>query len=468
MPELNILEQVNMQTTLNKQSFGNNDSENTASSITTLINLIKSFLGSAILSLPWAFSKGSLWPSIIATIISSLFCATTAIFIIHACQITQLFEISALFYAINPLFEKIAFFVVIYIAFSACLGYSILIADSMTDAMSQFGLQSFAYSRQLYITVFTLCIVLPLCLLKQLKHLKYSSILGIMSILYCFGLLIYKIITTQTSDELSGQFDVWHWNMGLFIVFNLCGKSLAVHYLLPGMYKSLRNRSVNKMSLLIMLAFVIVTILYISFAVCAYYLFGDTSKPDIIQNLDDGVETAVSRLAMLISLTATYPLLFHAAINCIQEKYLNPITCPIWNFENVIWLRSAVVASIVLFLLIISLIVDNVGLVSSIEGALSILVASLPTLIVWKIGFASSKQDNENNLKATQTEENNYSNASIIGILSSPKIQKLQEILIDPDNADKGRNISTMIILIVMLLFGLVLFFCGVFETMYY
>ena len=102
----------------------------------TLINTINCILGSGISSLPWAFSQASIIPAIIGTILIGTFSCSTAIFVIHACEITQVFEFSALLNVINPIWEKIGFFMLLYCVLSSCVGYCIIVGDSLCDGMS--------------------------------------------------------------------------------------------------------------------------------------------------------------------------------------------------------------------------------------------------------------------------------------------------------------------------------------------
>lgn len=138
--ELNLSQDVDIKLNLN-QSMGPSielkelNDKNSSSFNVTLINTFKSIVGSGILSLPWGFSKAAILPSIIAVVMVGIFSCSTAIFVIHACEITQSFCFCALLNVISPIWEKIGFFVLLYCIFSSCLGYSIVVADSISDGM---------------------------------------------------------------------------------------------------------------------------------------------------------------------------------------------------------------------------------------------------------------------------------------------------------------------------------------------
>lgn len=141
LQQLDLSQDIDIRINLN-QTMKINDNitndQDSSSFTVTLINTINCIVGSGILSLPWAFSKATIIPAIIGSIFIGIFSCSTAIFVIHACEITQMFEFSALLNVISPIWEKIGFFMLLYCVLSSCLRYSMIVGDFLCDGMSLF------------------------------------------------------------------------------------------------------------------------------------------------------------------------------------------------------------------------------------------------------------------------------------------------------------------------------------------
>eukprot|EP01084_Bolivina_argentea_P220867 374233_1 len=386
---------IRISTTNKPKTPSNNDISDayaTTSIPVAILNLVKSLLGAAMLSLPWAFSKSTFIPGCIGLFISVIYSFITCMFIITACDATNTFEYSALLRNVHPYWETAATITIIYVAYSSCLSYVIVTGDFFTDGIH--GLNNnwaFKHDREIYIAVITCCMLLPLSLLKEFKSLKASSIIGNASNLYCVFLAIgFTISYSQTTDAHTGEGFQWNdWNMNILIVTNVCAKAYASQYPLPPMYQQLKNKSLNKIRFVTICAFTIVTIIYLSFAICGYYLFGIQTQGDVLLNYpSDNIYFIIARFAMGFSIIGCYPLIFKSFMQCVEDKFFNPKKGSKYDFETYPKIRAMVITICILSMMVIGLLVDNVGPVSSIEGAITVLalMALFPVLVAWKIG----------------------------------------------------------------------------------
>lgn len=86
------------------------------STLVAVINLVKYIYGGAgMLSLPWAMSKSSLIPGIVGIVFGTTYAMISCLFVLHACEITQCFEYSALLKCIHPYCEGAAGVILIYV-----------------------------------------------------------------------------------------------------------------------------------------------------------------------------------------------------------------------------------------------------------------------------------------------------------------------------------------------------------------
>ena len=106
--------------------------------------------------------------------------------------------------------EKSAVAVTTMITFKtafACLAYSIIIGDSFSAIFKSFGANEFVSNRNNVIVGLTSLLILPLCLLKNLDALKYTSILGLgKSIVVCTYVIL---LTHNLYLIISGNYVLW-------------------------------------------------------------------------------------------------------------------------------------------------------------------------------------------------------------------------------------------------------------------
>lgn len=281
------------------------------------------------------------------------------------------------------------------------LSYYILIGDFTTEAI--YGLNpdfQFEHDRQIYITVTFLVVLLPLSLLKEFKSIQLTSMIGNVSTTYAVILVVATAVTQMTGPQThsvqssptanSNGFAVNEWNLGLLIVTNVVSKACVSQYAIPPMYQQLKHRNIKNMRFVIIFSYSLVSAIYLLFAIAGYITFGDGTQSDIFNNYqNDNVWFIVARLGWNLSLIGSYPVAFKSCLQTIEDKCFNPKRGNRWNFKENPRVRIGVILGIALVLLTTSLVVENVGPVSSVEGAVTILclICIFPILMAWKIGM---------------------------------------------------------------------------------
>ena len=226
-----------------------------------------------------------------------------------------------------------------------------------------------------------------------------SSIVGNIANFYCVILAIsYAISFSVTSNgELSEGF-VWNdWNTGLLIVTNVGAKAFVAHYPIAPMYEQLRNRSVKRMKFVMICGWIIVTTIYVSFGIAGYYLFGINTEGDVLNSYSrSNIAFTIARLAMAISVIGSYPIIFKSLLQTLEDKFFNYQRGSRYNFVEHPRVRTSVIIICSFGLMILGILIQNVGPVSSIEGAITVLglVSLFPILIAWKVGNKPIQQRN--------------------------------------------------------------------------
>jgi len=375
-----------------------------ASMMVCIINVVKTCIGSGILAFPWAFAYGSLWPSICVCLFSPCYNLICGMLIVHGCEATGVFGYAPLLKTVGKWAERVCGVVICYCVWSTCLVFCTMLPQFLQPAFADmFGLPRFSFDEEVIILVIALFVLYPLCLLKDLSSLRYSSAIGNLAIFYCLGLFLYEALAhhrkgrepgTASDDDAAVVFD--HWSDGIFIVINVASKANSSHYALGQIYGSLERRSVKRMWVVMVVSYSVVTAIYLTFALCGYYLFGSDAQANVLNNFDHeaGGAVSVARVGTAISIIGCFPLIFKAGVNALEGQFFS-VPGSRWNFEENPAVRVTVISAILAVLVTVSLFVDDIGPIVSVEGAITVLllICTFPILIYWKIRFGGKTVD---------------------------------------------------------------------------
>eukprot|EP01035_Chromulina_nebulosa_P056542 gene56542-77486_t len=161
-------------------------SSGTSTIMASIFNLAKTILGAGVLSLPFGVASFSDKPSALylASFLLVLMGATSAYSFSSIAQACKLHGVTTFSEAwaksVSPSSAYLISFIITFKTFFACLAYSIIIGDSFSQILSSLHLPGPLVSRNSVIVGLSSFIVLPLCCLKRLDALKYTSILGLL------------------------------------------------------------------------------------------------------------------------------------------------------------------------------------------------------------------------------------------------------------------------------------------------
>lgn len=219
--------------------------EGTSTILTSVFNLSKTILGAGILSLPAAVaafsdSPHSLFISGLVVLLMGSISAYTFSSIGKTCDLHRVKTFKDAWAA--SVDESSAQFISVLITFKTfftCLAYSIIIADSFSSVVKVLSpgissvqsigsfndiwqtVQLSLSTRQNTLILLTSTIVLPLCLATSLDALKYTSVLGLLGIVYC-AIFMGKRLMDGSYRE-GGQF----WTNVATPSFNLLGTRVS-------------------------------------------------------------------------------------------------------------------------------------------------------------------------------------------------------------------------------------------------
>jgi sodium-coupled neutral amino acid transporter 11 len=354
-----------------------------ASILSSSFNLAKLILGAGILSLPSgiaAFSddpKTSLGFSTVLLLFMGMISAYSFSSIGKACDIhkTKSFA-DAWSKSVGPKTSRIISFMITFKTFFACLAYSIIIGDSFSSLAKSLNFSDLFTKRSNVIIGITSTVVLPLCLLKNLDALKYTSMLGLSGIVYCAIFLAIRFIDGSYSpgglyfksiaESLRPSFGKFgtKLNSSIFILISMMSTAFVAHYNAPKFWVSLKDRSTSRYNTVVTAAFSFSALMYVAVMWIGFLTFGGNSTGFILNNFakEDKLAT-IARLAIGAGILCSYPLTFTGLRDGVFDLCKIPENK---KDSSLIPVTVGILSVITGF----ALVLKNLGLVVAVSGAL--------------------------------------------------------------------------------------------------
>ena len=183
----------------------------TASFSDCTVNLIKSIIGSGMLAFPSAFVALGYIPGVTFTILCAYF-ASFGLKIYSSCAVRvgpiKGGSIRGICSAVSPRLVRIIDISVLFLCIGSAASYLVLIGDTMPAVCS--SLFGFSGSRNLWILGLGCLVIGPLAFIRQVKRLKYTSIVGLFAIAYVLVLAIVFAADGFYGDEIKLVESDWH------------------------------------------------------------------------------------------------------------------------------------------------------------------------------------------------------------------------------------------------------------------
>nr|XP_009477982.1 PREDICTED: sodium-coupled neutral amino acid transporter 1 [Pelecanus crispus] len=190
--------------------------------------------------------------------------------------------------------------------------------------------------RFLVVTV-TFGIILPLCLLKNLGYLGYTSGFSLSCMVFFLIVVIYKKFQipccgselNATSAILPNSSAHEHMCKPKYVIFNsktvyalpTIAFAFVCHPSVLPIYSELKDRSQKKMQLVSNISFFAMFVMYFMTAIFGYLTFCDDVQSDLLHNYHskDDILILTVRLAVIVAVILTVPVLFFTVRSSLFE-----------------------------------------------------------------------------------------------------------------------------------------------------
>lgn len=271
------------------------------------VNLLKTSIGSGVLSFPSLFKTYGIAIAILFTLISGFF-ATFGLVILTICSqgLGRSADLSKLATQAFP-FARIAVDMAVFLkCFGVSLSYVLITKDLIPNILEALNLNSkfFLYSH-VNLLIF-LGFVGPFAYFTKLDNLKYTSFIGVLFIFIVIVTSIFRYFTMSTILPVHSFIEPislsWATSLGKFIF------SFTCHQNIFAVNAELIDNSLPRMRKLIGTVAISAFVLYTSFGLTNYLIYGADVTGNILENYPKDYLGTFVRILYVFVMGMSYPL----------------------------------------------------------------------------------------------------------------------------------------------------------------
>mmetsp|Transcript_4194 Transcript_4194/g.4143 ORF Transcript_4194/g.4143 Transcript_4194/m.4143 type:complete len:474 (+) Transcript_4194:1790-3211(+) len=295
------------------------------------INLLNTIVGAGILAMPFGLKSNGLLFGCLLIIWSSLTSSFGLYLQNKVAKYTQQQEAVSYFSLAQLTYPQLSIIFDSAIAikcFGVGVSYLVVIGDLMPKIMESLHVSndSVLMARNLWITIFMVCIVIPFSYLKKLDSLKYTSIVALFSVVYLICLVISHFVVRDIPVESIkvdwvGPVSVKSTlaSFPIFVFAYTCHQNMfaIINELKPNEKEGSQTRQSN---VIIRNAISTACISYLIVGVAGYLTFGKSVGGNIISMYPkDSILSLIGRLCIVIMVSLSYPLQCHPCRGSINH-----------------------------------------------------------------------------------------------------------------------------------------------------
>ncbi|GMG25316.1 unnamed protein product [Ambrosiozyma monospora] len=292
-----------------------------ASVQSSIVNTINTIIGAGMLVLPYAFRTDGIF---IGSFIL-IFAALTSGFGMYLQGVSSKFlpESTASFFTVCMItYPHLSVLFDLSIAlqcFGVGISYVVLTGDLMPlvfpfgDDWSDASVRNFYILTSCFLTV-------PLCYLRRLDSLKYTSVLCLIAIAYLVLLVYWFFFVGLATDftnipvEKHGDVSIWKPE-SVKSIFKTLG-IIVLAYTCPNQFSivgELERPTLGRIYKIVFISMSITTLLFWTVALFGYLTFGNYISGNILLVFDDSLGVRLGRGLLVLMVLLSYPLMFHPA-----------------------------------------------------------------------------------------------------------------------------------------------------------
>ncbi|RDD47151.1 putative sodium-coupled neutral amino acid transporter 7 [Trichoplax sp. H2] len=213
----------------------------------------------------------------------------------------------------------------ILFSLSTCITYLVIIGDQSDEIIIGITGQQHQWytNRKFVMSIISTLFILPLSLLKNIGSLRYSSILGTVAVINVAIVVMIEFFINDYHKRPIYQSRISNWSQIASAFSTICF-GFHCHISSIPSYEKLRDRSIKRFNLVIIIAMLVCIVVYSITGSFGYMSFGNSVNSDILLNYgSSNILVTISRIMISINMVTSYPVLHFCARQVVEELWLN-------------------------------------------------------------------------------------------------------------------------------------------------
>ncbi|KAJ1335791.1 Transmembrane amino acid transporter protein [Microdochium nivale] len=307
-----------------------------ATMISCVVNLLNTIVGAGTLAMPSAMSHFGIVIGVVV-ILWSAFTSAFGLYLQSRCS-RYLDRGTASFFALSQLTYPNA--AVIFDAaiavkcFGVGISYMIIIGDLMPGVAEGFNSRAvevaFLMNRNFWITAFML-IIIPLCFLRRLDSLKYTSVVALVAIGYLIVLVVYHFAADPLAPREKVRIITWGGPVEALSSLPVVIFAYTCHQNMFSILNELDQSTPTRIMGVITSSIGSAAGIYTLVAITGYLTFGNDIAANIVGQYPASVASTIAKAAIVVLVTFSVPLQVHpcrASVDAVLKWRPTPVTAP--------------------------------------------------------------------------------------------------------------------------------------------
>mmetsp|Transcript_107561 Transcript_107561/g.304165 ORF Transcript_107561/g.304165 Transcript_107561/m.304165 type:complete len:648 (-) Transcript_107561:56-1999(-) len=379
-----------------KQRWSAEEEEQTMGSMAFILNIVADLCPSGFLSISYGMDgTGYIWAALLLVVFCSL-CIYTMWTCGRTSEITGERDFASQWaLVIGAGGAWIPLLVIVIVAFGALLCYACYFGDLLEEVMPSFGLHLPRYACLISFSLFP---ALPLCLLKSLAGLAYSSGFAVAALVYTAVVICvrqadgsytpgghyYAQLQEHLMPELPETKYLFKFGARSVLFINILAMAFHCHCNACKYYRELKDTNPTHFRNCTFIAMAIAAVLYAVIGFAGFATFGTNAHGTILKNYSlQDTPVNLARIFISLSLVASYAIMFSALREALIGLLKHVLGNRLGSQLDMIWCQDALTVVMVTAVTACAVVSQDSGLVDGFVGAFcgNAIIYIIPSLL---------------------------------------------------------------------------------------
>lgn len=285
-------------------------------------NLLKTIVGSGIVAFPSLFPTFGIFPTVFFAVVAAFF-SSAGLWLLSECALflgTRETTFSASLAGVLPQISGVFNLVVFLKCFGVSVSYLVVVRSLLEQILKDVNLDTPGMTTHLVVLYGLL--MAPVCTIRDLKALKWTSLIGICGAYFCLYGGVHNLVAKYAAQGFKGlpeaqmfRRPTWYWagKTGQLLFLFTCHQNIFA------IRAGMANPSRRRMVLVIGSSVGSALVLYILFGIVSYLTYGEKITDNVLNSFPSTKLTKTILVFYTVLLSCSYPLQVHPARDCLSE-----------------------------------------------------------------------------------------------------------------------------------------------------